>query len=131
MELDVTDNHSVKAFAAARFGRIDVLINNAGVMLLSPLSALKTDEWDRMVDVNVKGVLWRIGAVLPTMTEQGSGQIIAIGSEGPISPRQRPPFIACCPPSHRSARRCRYKRNHHSANCDRIEGNIFDHILSH
>jgi NADP-dependent 3-hydroxy acid dehydrogenase YdfG len=85
MKLDVTDNHSVKAFAAAafaRFGRIDLLINNAGVMLLSPLGALKTDEWDRMVDVNVKGVLWGIGAVLPVMTEQGSGEIITIGSEG-------------------------------------------------
>lgn len=83
--LDVTDRNAVTAFAdeaVNRWGRIDVLINNAGVMPLSPLAAGKFDEWETMVDVNIKGVLWGIGAVLPVMTQQGSGQIINIGSIG-------------------------------------------------
>ena len=86
--LDVTDRASVAAFAQAAvetWGRIDVLINNAGVMPLSPLAAGKLDEWERMVDVNIKGVLWGIGAVLPVMTAQGCGQIINIGSIGALS----------------------------------------------
>jgi NADP-dependent 3-hydroxy acid dehydrogenase YdfG len=85
MPLDVTDRHAMTAFAQRAvdlWGRIDVLINNAGIMPLSPLSALKFDEWDHMVDVNIKGVLWGIGAVLPTMQSQGVGQIINIGSIG-------------------------------------------------
>lgn len=85
--LDVTDLESMQEFAEAAldlWGRIDVLVNNAGVMPLSPLSALKFDEWDRMVDVNIKGVLWGIGAVLPTMERQGEGQIINIGSIGAL-----------------------------------------------
>jgi NADP-dependent 3-hydroxy acid dehydrogenase YdfG len=61
-----------------------VLVNNAGVMPLSPLSALRFDEWERMVDVNIKGVLWGIGAVLPVMERQGEGQIINIGSIGAL-----------------------------------------------
>jgi len=86
--LDVTDRQSMAAFvetAMHMWGRIDVLINNAGVMPLSPLAAGKHDEWERMVDVNIKGVLWGIGAVLPVMQAQGSGQIINIGSIGALS----------------------------------------------
>jgi NADP-dependent 3-hydroxy acid dehydrogenase YdfG len=87
-ELDVSDRQSMAAFAAravTTWGRIDVLVNNAGVMPLSPLSAGKQDEWERMVDVNIKGVLWGIGVVLPVMERQGSGQIINIGSIGALS----------------------------------------------
>lgn len=86
-QLDVTDIGSVQEFAQTAlnlWGRIDVLVNNAGVMPLSPLSALKFDEWARMVDVNIKGVLWGIGAVLPIMERQGEGQIINIGSIGAL-----------------------------------------------
>lgn len=85
--LDVTDLASMQAFAQAAldlWGRIDVLVNNAGVMPLSPMSALKFDEWERMVDVNIKGVPWGIGAVLPAMERQGEGQIINIGSIGAL-----------------------------------------------
>jgi len=86
--LDVTDRGSMAAFAQGAldtWGRIDVLVNNAGVMPLSPLSAGKLDEWERMVDVNIKGVLWGIGAVLPVMEAQRSGQIINIASTGALS----------------------------------------------
>lgn len=86
--LDVTDRQAVQAFAdraLAEWGRIDVLVNNAGVMPLSPLASLKLDEWERMIDVNVKGVLWGIAAVLPAMDRQGSGQIINIGSIGGLA----------------------------------------------
>ncbi|MBA4819854.1 SDR family oxidoreductase [Pantoea ananatis] len=86
--LDVTDRVSMAAFVQAaldNWGRVDVLINNAGVMPLSPLAAVKQDEWERIIDVNIKGVLWGIGAVLPLMEAQGSGQIINIGSIGALS----------------------------------------------
>lgn len=66
--------------AIAKFGRVDVLINNAGIMPLSPLSKLRVDEWDRMLDVNVKGVLYGIAAVLPSMQAQQSGHIINLSS---------------------------------------------------
>lgn len=83
--LDVTQREDVQAFADAALklhGRIDVIINNAGVMPLSPLASLKVEEWDRMIDVNVRGVLHGIAAVLPTMQTQSSGQVINISSIG-------------------------------------------------
>jgi NADP-dependent 3-hydroxy acid dehydrogenase YdfG len=86
--LDVTDRADVSAFvqgAVSEFGRVDVIVNNAGVMPLSLMSSLKVDEWDRMIDVNIKGVLYGIAAVLPLMMAQGSGQIINIASVGALS----------------------------------------------
>ena len=83
--LDVSDRADFEAFVAAaeaRFGRVDVIVNNAGVMPLSPLAALKVDEWDRMIDVNVRGVLNGIAAVLPRFTAQGSGHVINVASIG-------------------------------------------------
>ncbi len=62
------------------YGRIDVLINNAGLMPLSPLDRRKVNDWDRMIDVNIKGVLYGIAAVLPTMQRQKSGHIINVSS---------------------------------------------------
>jgi NADP-dependent 3-hydroxy acid dehydrogenase YdfG len=86
--LDVTDRADVATFAdAAReaFGRVDVMVNNAGVMPLSLMASLKVDEWDRMVEVNIKGVLYGIAAVLPEMTARGSGHIINIASIGGLA----------------------------------------------
>lgn len=83
--LDVTNLDSMQAFANVAldtFGRIDVIVNNAGVMPLSKLDALKIDEWNRMIDVNVRGVLHGIAAVLPVMQRQRSGQVINLASIG-------------------------------------------------
>ena len=85
--LDVTDRADMAAFAAAarqEFGRVDVIVNNAGIMPLSPMASMKVEEWDRMVDVNIKGVLHGIAAVLPEMTARGSGHIINIASIGAL-----------------------------------------------
>ena len=86
--LDVTSRASVQQFAEvalAKWGRIDVMINNAGVMPLSPLASLKVDEWDQMIDVNIKGVLYGIAAVLPPMLAREAGHIINIASIGALS----------------------------------------------
>lgn len=80
---DVTDSDQVQHLvntAVREFGRIDVMLNNAGLMPLAPLERLKIDEWDRMIDVNIKGVLYGIAAALPYMKEQRSGHIINVSS---------------------------------------------------
>lgn len=82
-QLDVTDLDSVKAFvdgALARHGHVDVLVNNAGVMPLSRLDALRVDDWNQMIDVNLRGVLHGIAAVLPSMSQRRSGHIINVAS---------------------------------------------------
>jgi NADP-dependent 3-hydroxy acid dehydrogenase YdfG len=80
---DVTKQADMQQLANAaldKFGRIDVLVNNAGVMPLSPIERLRVDEWDLMIDVNLRGVLYGIAAVLPHMKEQKSGHIITTSS---------------------------------------------------
>ncbi|MGV3548335.1 SDR family oxidoreductase [Rhizobium sp.] len=86
--LDVTDRADVADFtdaARAAFGRVDVIVNNAGIMPLSLMESMKVDEWDRMIDVNIKGVLNGIAAVLPEMTARGSGHVINIASIGALA----------------------------------------------
>jgi len=80
---DVTDAAQVQALvdaAVEKHGRIDVILNNAGVMPHSPLERRKTDDWDRTIDVNIKGVLYGIAAALPHMQRQKSGHFINVSS---------------------------------------------------
>lgn len=80
---DVTRKADVEALiqaAITHYGRIDVLVNNAGLMAIAPLSETKTDEWDRMIDINIKGVLYGIAAALPIFQKQGGGHFINIAS---------------------------------------------------
>src|SRR3979490_632371 len=80
---DVTKRAEVEALiqgAVDGFGRVDVLINNAGIMPIAPIEALKVDEWERQIDVNIKGLLYGVAAVLPHMQKQKSGHIINITS---------------------------------------------------
>jgi NADP-dependent 3-hydroxy acid dehydrogenase YdfG len=82
-ELDVTKpshNDAIVRLAKQTFGRVDVILLNAGIMPSSPLSAMKTDDWHQTVDVNIKGVLNGVAAVLPTFVEQKSGHVIATSS---------------------------------------------------
>ncbi|MCI2018774.1 MAG: SDR family oxidoreductase [Lentilactobacillus buchneri] len=80
---DVTNPEDVKqlvALAKTQFGGIDVIFNNAGIMPSSPISALHTEEWDAMIDINLKGVLNGVAAVMPDFTSQKHGQIITTSS---------------------------------------------------
>jgi NADP-dependent 3-hydroxy acid dehydrogenase YdfG len=80
---DVSDRAQVQRLVATTleaFGRIDVLINNAGVMPLSPMAKCRVEDWDSTIDVNLKGALYVIGGVLPTMLRQKTGHIVNVGS---------------------------------------------------
>jgi len=82
-KLDVTQKSDCDSFVDAvikKWGTVDILINNAGLMPLSFIKKLKVDEWDRMIDVNIKGVLYCTASVLPKMLEKKSGHIVNISS---------------------------------------------------
>ena len=81
--MDVTSLESVKDLvdlAVQTYGKLDVIINNAGLMSIAPLQELKVDEWNRMIDINIKGVLNGIAAALPVFEDQQSGHFINISS---------------------------------------------------
>src|SRR5947209_8717075 len=83
IEVDVTDERQAKELidrATADLGRLDILVNNAGVMLLGPVYEADTEEWRRMVDVNVMGLLYCTHAALPIMREHGGGHIVNVSS---------------------------------------------------
>jgi NADP-dependent 3-hydroxy acid dehydrogenase YdfG len=80
---DVTRRGDVEALvkgAIDKHGRIDAIVNNSGIMPIAPMAALKVEEWDRMIDVNIKGLLYGVAAVLPIMQKQKQGHIINIAS---------------------------------------------------
>lgn len=81
--VDVTRREDLTALvqhAVSTFGRVDVMINNAGLMAISPIAELRVDEWDRMIDINIKGVMYGIAAALPLFEQQGAGHFINISS---------------------------------------------------
>ncbi|MEG6502635.1 MULTISPECIES: SDR family oxidoreductase [unclassified Desulfovibrio] len=80
---DISVEQEVRAMVAKvadAFGRVDVIFNNAGLMAMAPMSACKTDEWDKMIDINIKGVLYGVAAVWPIFEKQNSGHFINISS---------------------------------------------------
>ncbi|BDW93683.1 oxidoreductase [Flagellimonas marinaquae] len=80
---DVTKKEDVQALvdkAVSEFGKIDVMVNNAGLMAIAPMSEVKVDEWDRMIDINIKGVLYGVAAALPIFQKQESGHFINLSS---------------------------------------------------
>ncbi|MEN2398680.1 SDR family oxidoreductase [Flavobacterium sp. MC2016-06] len=82
-QTDVTNKVQVQALvnmAVNTYGRLDVIINNAGIMPIAPMSEVRTDEWDNMIDINIKGVLYGIAAALPVFQKQESGHFINLGS---------------------------------------------------
>jgi len=83
LETDVRDRGAVQALvdkACQRFGRVDVVVNNAGIGPISPLDDLRLDDWDTMVDINLKGALNAVAAALPVFRQQGSGHLINVVS---------------------------------------------------
>ena len=81
--VDVTKRAELEALikgAVDSFGRVDVMVNNAGIMPIAPIKLLKVEEWDRQIDVNIKGVLYGVAAALPHMQQQQSGHIINLAS---------------------------------------------------
>jgi len=84
-QADVTKRSEVEALiqgAIHEHGRLDVIVNDAGIMPIAPMAALKVEEWDRMIDVNIRGVLFGVAAVLPIMRKQKQGHIINMSSVG-------------------------------------------------
>jgi NADP-dependent 3-hydroxy acid dehydrogenase YdfG len=80
---DVTKKADVGALVAgaiSTYGKLDVVINNAGLMAIAPLSKVKTEEWDQMIDINIKGLLYGVAAALPVFEKQGSGHFVNISS---------------------------------------------------
>jgi NADP-dependent 3-hydroxy acid dehydrogenase YdfG len=80
---DVTSQKDVENLintAVTTYGKVDVLVNNAGYMAIAPMNQRRTDEWDRMIDINIKGLLYGVAAALPTFENQGNGHIINISS---------------------------------------------------
>lgn len=82
-QVDVTDKDQVQKLVedvVSQHGRLDVIVNNAGLMAIAPLSLRKTEEWDRMIDINIKGLLYGVAAALPVFEKQQSGHFVNIAS---------------------------------------------------